>query len=221
MNTAQQEAGKVKSMNIKIYRPFEIIEGWYMQNSTSHCALLLPPNPALGGTIANAVLKAVNDAFISLGFSTLRIRYRSSSNENREHDQQDAGEALDWLVSKGAEYICVGGYGYGATVAVHTALRKPDSNAFIAISPNITTEFNSLTPCPSGLVLTAEHENTFEHVKSIFSSLLLKKGASIEYSNVAGANHLYTGYLPEIYAKVCAYLKDSLKQSEAPGQKVA
>lgn len=180
------------------------------------CVLILPPCPVLGGTIGNPVVRLINDAFYSLGFNTLRINFRgvgmSKSKKNeRTFDIQDALDALDWLATKHQDprVLCVAGFGYGAYLAIHIAMRTPRVHMFVAATPYSMNglDFNVLTPCPNGLILVGEVDQVAnpELIKQVSGGLSSQKGSSIVYRSIPEASHTYQKHRLELGAEIVQY----------------
>ena len=217
-----KDLSKIRKSKINIHRANGIIEGWYIQNNTSRCALLLPPHPSFGGTIANNILKTINDVFVDIGFNTLRINFRGvglshGDVNNRSFDLQDTLEALDWFIAEhpDPEVVYVGGFGYGASVAIHAGMRKPGLNGFVAVSPQIeqNLDFNSLTPCPGGLVITAGNDTSTDNkfVEEVISNLFRRKGATIVTKEIVEADHIYKNCLPKLYGLILEYMNQNFE----------
>jgi alpha/beta superfamily hydrolase len=214
-----------KKVKVNIYRPSGLIEGWCVRQPTSRCVVLLPPHPSYGGTIANGILKIINDAFVDVGFNTLRINFRGvglSQGEvnNRSFDLQDALEALDWLTHDNNDLSClwIGGFGYGGKLAIQASMRKPGLSGMVSVSPQISPmDFNSLTPCPGGLVVVAEQDQ-FINIKSVsdeINNLSKKKGSSISMIEIPNANHMYENQLPQLYKVIYDYVLEQVMKAES------
>ena len=217
-----------KKIKVNIYRPSGLIEGWYVRQPTSRCVVLLPPHPTYGGTIANGILKIINDAFVDVGFNTLRINFRGvglSQGEvnNRNFDLQDALEALEWLTYDNNDLTClwIGGFGYGGKLAIQASMRKPGLSGTVSVSPQINPmDFNSLTPCPGGLVVVAGKDQ-FTNIATIseeINSLSKKKGSSMSIKEIENANHMYDNYLPQLYKIIYDYVLEQILKSETRGK---
>jgi alpha/beta superfamily hydrolase len=215
----------IKKSRVSIYRSNGIIEAWHVRQPTSRCAVLLPPHPMYGGTIANSILKIINDAFVECGFNTLRINFRGvglsqGDLKTRQFDLQDTLEALDWIVADNVDptALWVGGFGYGGYVAIHASMRKPGLSGFLAVSPQVNhpLDFNSLTPCPGGLIVTGGKDNLASTV-SIYesvSSLSKKKGTNILIKEIEEADHMYKGCTQQLHKVMLDYMLQQFATAE-------
>lgn len=210
-----------KTTKTIIYKPDAVMEGWYTRNSSSMCALLLPPHPLLGGNIANTVLRLLNQSFSDAGFNTLRINFRgvglSQGNINdRSFDLQDALEGLDWLSVRHSDprILWVAGFGYGGYITINAAMRRPGVHGFISVTPYSDREFdfNVLTPCPNGMIITGAADKIVEcnSIQKIANELSNQKGCSITFRSIEGADHNYTDHRPQLYTEITNYLNNVL-----------
>jgi len=77
-------------------------------------------------------------------------------------------------------------------------------------------DFSFLAPCPaSGLMLHggADTVTPPQEVEKVVSKLRTQKGIVIDYDVVDGASHFWTEHLPEVEARVGAYLDRRLAES--------
>ena len=106
-------------------------------------ALILHPNPQLGGTMNNKVVYAIFQAFVKMGFATLRFNFRGVGKSqgifdgDPESELADTLTVLDWLkkVNPQSQHIWIAGYSYGALVGLSVLMRRPDIDGFVAVSP--------------------------------------------------------------------------------------
>lgn len=218
MNKNTKDYKTTKSM---IYKTDALIEGWYSLSRPDMCALLLPPHPALGGKISNSVLKLMHEAMCDIGFSTLRMNFRGvglskGSPNDRSGDLQDALHALDWLSCKHGDpkLLWVGGFGYGAHVAINVAMRRPGIHGFASITPFAEeSEFNILTPCPNGIILTGTDDQVIssEAIEKIATELSNQKGCSILFKEIMGADHNYSNHREVLRLELMTYVNKAIE----------
>ena len=96
------------------------------QNEESPIVLILHPNPQLGGTMNNKVVYTLFQAFVKMGFATLRFNFRGVGKSqgifdgDPESELSDTLVVLDWLknLHPHASNVWVAGYSYGALVGL-------------------------------------------------------------------------------------------------------
>ena len=216
----------IKTTKTMIYKPDAVIEGWYSKGIAQMYVLLLPPHPNLGGRVSNALLRNMHQAFHDVGFTTLRINYRGiglsqGSIDGRDYDLQDALDVCDWLSARHGDprVLWVAGYGYGAYVAINAAMRRPVVNGFISVSPHTVEgefDFNLLTPCPNGLLVTGEEDKVAEPsaIKKLVGELSTQRGCSISYKNIDHADHYYNGCTDQLKSEIISYLNKTIDSSQ-------
>ncbi len=201
------------------------LEGQYHKNENENApiALILPDHMSFGGNMNSKASFALFQSFVDLGFSVLRFNYRGVGKSQGKFDDgnefTDAASALDWiqLMNKNARICWLGGYGFGAWIAMQLLMRRPEINGFVSVSPiaNIK-DFSFLSPCPtSGLIVqgTADDIVSETSVSFLAEKLSLQKGISVEYKTLSGADHNYEGYLKQLYSTVKNYVKTSMENT--------
>ena len=148
---------------VTINGPAGRLEGRYTHNKApgAPIALVLHPHPLHGGTMNNRVVYTLFQSFVAAGFSTLRINFRGvgrsqGSFDRGEGELADAAAALDWLqtYNPNAGACWVAGYSFGAWIGMQLLMRRPEIEAFIAVSPPASQyDFTFLAPCPSSRLL--------------------------------------------------------------------
>lgn len=195
------------------------IEGRYHQSHQPQApiALILHPHPQFGGTMNNKIVYALYRCFSDHGFNTLRFNFRgvgrSEGNyDNGEGELNDAASALDWLQSCNpkATSCWVGGFSFGAWIGLQLLMRRPELEGFVAISPPADKyDFTFLAPCPvPGLIMQGNKDEVvkYQSVARLADKLQQQRGIHIDYSQVPGADHFFTGQLGEITKTVNSYL---------------
>lgn len=196
------------------------LEGRYTHDATASkppMALLLHPLPQLGGDMHHPVMQLLYQCFIAQQFSTLRFNFRGVGRSHGQYSNgvgelADATAALDWIQTLSPDSKCymVAGYSFGAWIAMHLLMRRPEISGFIAISPPATLyDFSFLAPCPtSGLVLYGDRDKiaTKAGSEKLIEHLRDQKGMTIAAQKIGGANHFYNNRLPALRKNVSAYL---------------
>ncbi len=184
------------------------------QKPGSPIALLLHPNPQLGGTMNNKVVYTLYQAFAKIGFSVMRFNFRGVGKSQGVFDgdvnneMADTLAALDWLKKLNPEsFNCwIAGYSFGAWVGCQVLMRRPDINGFVAVSPPANVcDFSFLAPCPaSGLIIQGSADtvvNTSE-VRALAERLDTCRRVKVNYVEIPQADHLYNGYLKNVFETV-------------------
>lgn len=199
------------------------IEGRYHQSTREDApiALILHPNPQFGGTMNNKVVYALYRTFVDLGFSTLRMNFRGvgrseGSFDNGEGELNDAATALDWLqtINPTASKCFIGGFSFGAWIAMQLLMRRPELDGFISVAPPADRyDFSFLAPCPvPGLILQGAKDDIvpFGYVAKLADKLQQQRGIRIDYTQISDADHFFTGKLPELCRSIEGYIKQRL-----------
>ena len=200
------------------------LEGRYKHGNRPDApvALVLHPHPQYGGTMNNKVAYSLYQSFSQFGFSVLRINFRGVGRSQGEFDNgpgelSDAASALDWLqgFNPNASSCWIGGFSFGAWIAMQVLMRRPEIAGFIAVSPPANMyEFTFLAPCPSsGLILHGGADKLVPEpvVAKLAEKLSLQKNITIDYDIVDGADHFFQNHLETFTERVDRYLARRLK----------
>jgi len=185
-------------------------------------ALVLHPHPQHGGTMNNKIAYTLYQLFSQRGFSVLRINFRGVGRSQGEFDNgpgelSDAASALDWLqgFNPNASSCWIGGFSFGAWIAMQVLMRRPEIAGFIAVSPPANMyEFTFLAPCPSsGLIVHGSADELVPEpvVATLAEKLSLQKNITIDYDIVDGADHFFQNHLETFTERVDRYLERRLK----------
>lgn len=195
------------------------IEARYLHNPDpySPIALVLHPNPLHGGTMNNRLTKSLFNAFAANGFSVVRFNFRGVGRSDGEHDYgdgewMDAAAILDWMknVNPAASQIWVGGFAFGAFVAMQLLMRRPEFDGFVCVSPPANLyDFSFLAPCPSsGLIVSASDDVLCpaDPVEKMVARLRAQRGISIDHQVIQTSEHLYSDKMDELRDCVTNYI---------------
>ena len=205
------------------------IEGRYQHTKTdsNRIALILHPHPQYGGTMNNKVVYTLYQTFVRRGFSTLRFNFRGvgrsqGSFDRGEGELADSAAALDWLQSynPNASSCWVAGYSFGAWIGMQLLMRRPEIEAFIAVSPPASQyDFTFLAPCPSsGLVIQGDQDTLvpIESVQKLVHKLAHQRDIKIDFRKIAGADHFFADQLEQLSTLVDAYIGDHVRLGGEP-----
>lgn len=182
------------------------IEGRYShsENKGAPVALILHPHPLYGGTMNNKIVYRLYHIFAQNGFSVLRFNFRGVGKSQGKYDEglgelTDAATALDWLQLQNpdASTCWIGGFSFGAWIAMQLLMRRPELEGFVAVSPPANLyDFAFLSPCPAaGLITQGDKDDVVseEAVNKLATRLSSQHGTQVEYKVVPGADHYYRG----------------------------
>jgi uncharacterized protein len=209
------------------------IEGRYhhVRSGPAPMALVLHPHPLHGGTMHNKIVYGLFQNFVKRGFSTLRINFRGvgrsqGSFDRGEGELADAAAALDWLqtYNPNADSCWVGGYSFGAWIGMQLLMRRPEIEAFIAVSPPASQyDFTFLAPCPSsGLVIQGDQDNLvpIESVQKLVNKLQHQRDIKIDFKKIAGADHFFAEQLEQLSSIADSYIGDHMRGAGEPARTV-
>jgi alpha/beta superfamily hydrolase len=199
------------------------LEGRYHRGKTptAPIALFLHPHPQHGGTMNNKVVYTLHQNFVRRGFACLRFNFRGVGRsqgvfDRGEGELSDAATALDWMQShnQNASGCWIGGFSFGAWIAMQLLMRRPEIDGFITIAPPANLyDFSFLAPCPaSGLMLTGSKDDIVppDSVEKLVEKLRQQRGIRIDHETIPGANHFFTNKLGQMDAAVNVYLNSAL-----------
>lgn len=199
------------------------LEGQYHPNKNADApiAIVLHPNPLHGGNMNNRIVYIMYNAFVKLGFSVLRFNFRGVGRSQGEFDSaigelSDAAYAFDWLQQQNpnSPFCWIGGYSFGALIAMQLMMRRPEIEGFISVSPPASTDdFSFLAPCPSsGLIIHGKADDNVpeEAVEKLAKKLQAQKNITIAYEPILGADHFFTKKTDQLEEKVSNYIAASI-----------
>ena len=202
------------------------LEGRYHKSKQADApiAIVLHPHPLHGGNMNNRIVYIMYNAFVERGFSVLRFNFRGVGRsqgifDNGVGELSDAAYAFDWVqqFNTNSPYCWIGGYSFGALIAMQLMMRRPEIEGFVAVSPPAGTEdFSFLAPCPSSGIIV--HGDTDEHVppeavKKLAQKLDGQKNIAVECSLIKGADHFYQDRFDSLTTEIGTYL-DKLQALE-------
>lgn len=181
-------------------------------------ALMLHPHPEHGGNMNNKVVYTLYHAFLKQGFTTLRFNFRGVGRSQGgfargEGELSDAAAALDWLqaTSPSARGCWIAGFSFGAWIGMQLLMRRPEIEGFISVAPPANIyDFSFLAPCPaSGLILHGAEDRLVpsDSVQTLVDKLSKQRGITIDYREIAGADHFFTSQLDEVGRNVASYVE--------------
>ena len=205
------------------------IEGRYHQSEQERApvALVLHPNPLHGGTMNNKVAYTIYHSFVRAGFSVLRFNFRGVGRSQGKFDNgigelSDAASALDWLQSQNqdARSFWIGGFSFGAWIAMQLLMRRPEIEGFISVSPPVSMyDFSFLAPCPApGLIIQGNKDTVVdeESVEKLAEKLAKQRNLAVEYELIDNADHFFRETMDELKVIMDDYIQRRLKEDSIP-----
>ena len=180
------------------------LEGRYHHSKEINApvALLLHPHPQHGGTMNNRIVYILYQTFVKRGFSALRFNFRGVGRsqgifDSGQGELSDAAGALDWLQAQNpnTKSCWIGGFSFGAWVAMQLMMRRPEIEGFISVAPPANIhDFSFLAPCPaSGLILHGDQDEIVPQtsVDKLAQKLKKQKNIEIDYRIIKGGDHFF------------------------------
>ena len=186
-------------------------------------AILLHPHPKFGGNMNNKVIYNCFKTISNLGFSVLRFNYRGVGNSEGKYsgdegigEMTDAACALDWLLfnNTSSTKVWVVGFSFGAFISLNLLMRRPEIQAFIALSPPADKyDFSFLAPCPvSGLIIQGDSDDIVNETDvALFANKLdSQRAISIKYKKIKNADHFFTDKLNLVSDEIKKYIQKNI-----------
>jgi uncharacterized protein len=175
------------------------------------------PHPKMGGTMNAPLLKAVRDELVGRAWNVLRFNFRgigTSEGESGLGDEEinDALGALDVARDRGLP-VAIGGWSFGAAVAVRVASTESDLVGCVAIAPAVDERPGITAGIPADaepivptlVVVGANDENTPPDRAEQWCDDV---GAT--FQKVKGGNHFFWGQYDDLAKIVADWLDERL-----------
>ena len=203
------------------------LEGRYHKSTIKDApiAVVLHPHPLHGGNMNNRVVYTLYNAFADSGFSVLRFNFRGVGRSQGSYDSgagelSDAAYAFDWLqqVNSTSNLCWIGGYSFGALIAMQLMMRRPEIEGFVSVAPPADSEdFSFLAPCPSsGTIIHGEDDTNvpLESVKKLASKLDGQKNISVLFQSIKGTDHFFKDKIEELSSAASTYIQGALTSDD-------
>ena len=203
------------------------LEGRYHKSTIKDApiAVVLHPHPLHGGNMNNRVVYTLYNAFADSGFSVLRFNFRGVGRSQGSYDSgagelSDAAYAFDWLqqVNTTSNLCWIGGYSFGALIAMQLMMRRPEIEGFVSVAPPADSEdFSFLAPCPSsGIIIHGEDDTNVpvESVKKLSIKLYGQKNISVRFQSIKGTDHFFKDKIEEISSAASTYIQGALTSDD-------
>ncbi len=187
-------------------------------------AVILHPHPEEGGTMNDKITYALYRTFIQNGYNTLRFNFRGVGKSEGVFDEgegelSDAAAVLDWVQAHNpnAPKSWVGGYSFGAWIAMQLLMRRPELDGFVAVNPpSHNKDFTFLAPCPvSGIFIQSNDDEIGdpETVTKLAKTLTAQRNIYITEKRIIGADYKFTDKMKPLMDATQKYLKSGHQEA--------
>ncbi len=146
------------------------------------------PNPQMGGTMENVIVRALRDRLVDMGIATLRFNFRGVGGSQGQFDE-GIGEVNDVLGALAelrarpqvdAQRCGIVGYSFGAEMGLKAAARVADLPAYAGVG------------FPTGLEQVNPED--FAYVADVRAKMLFVTGTEDQYSSVTEVLRIVTHF---------------------------
>ena len=185
------------------------LEGRFERMDGENAVIVLHPHPLYGGDMDNPAVKTIAGAYASRQYSTLRFNFRGVGGsggtfDNGRGEQLDIIACVDFLKGEGFGAINLAGYSFGAWVlAKLSPLPDGVKRMLLAAPPVAFMDFSDITLLPSDIRTITGSLDEFAPPGDV-EKWLTACGAMGDMTVVQGADHFFTGCLPQFEDAVLA-----------------
>jgi uncharacterized protein len=190
------------------------LEGLLGELPGKRAVVVAHPHPLYGGTMHNNVVKAVADAYLENGYSTLRFNFRGVEKSEGEYDsgmgeKEDVKGALKCLSDMGKEHIDLAGYSFGAWVIALGLEDYEKAKRVVMVSPPVDfIDFGFLKHNPRIELVISGSRDDIGGYRNI-QKMLPKWNEHAVFKVIDGADHFYGGKEDELKEIIGEFLKGS------------
>lgn len=189
-----------------------LLEGLYEGVSRELGAVITHPHPLYGGNMLNPVVEAIENAYRSAGFSTLRFNFRGTGNssgvfDNGVGERADVAAAVDFLRAEGIRDIHLTGYSFGAWVNANALQKNLSVSGLSMVAPPVAfIDFDDAIRLPMLSVVVAGSRDDFAPPNLIRPAMnQWNPDAPLEI--IDGADHFFFGYLGDVTRRLVQRLR--------------
>ena len=168
-----------------------------LPDGCNQCVVLCHPHPMYGGTMDDHVVSNMASAIIASGIGVVRFNFRGVGTSEGTHDKgrgetDDLLAVADYLKQQcGVTSIIVGGYSFGAVVALN-AIEKTNAVSAILVAPPVKVMDTGATPDIPTLVVLGE----LDDIVDVTQTAEFFNQASVTV--IKNADHFFAGADSEI-----------------------
>ena len=184
------------------------LAGALARTAESRGVIIAHPHPLYGGDMDNPVVRAIQQAYLHQGFSTLRFNFRGVGAsegrfDNGVGERADVQAALTWAAGLGMTDIDLAGYSFGAWVNAGIAA---DCRRMVMVSPPVA--FMNFGPPVAierlSLIVTGGRDEIAPPAMIAGYRSAWNPAAAFEV--IPRADHFYTGFLKTLEDIVAAHI---------------
>jgi uncharacterized protein len=197
-----------------------------LDSSGSPAAVLLlcHPHPQMGGTMNAPLLLALRDELMARHWAVLRFNFRGigrsqGGSGTGDAEAADVRAAAAFLRKRFSEIpLALGGWSFGAAVAVRMACQDEGLVACFAIAPPVTAKPGVTVGLPSAdecnmscplLVVVGAND---DQISPAECRAWTEQVATARYIEMSGANHFFWAKYDALTAAVASFLDEALER---------
>jgi alpha/beta superfamily hydrolase len=184
------------------------LAGALARTAGGRAVIIAHPHPLYGGDMDNPVVRAIQQAYLNQGFSTLRFNFRGVGAsegcfDNGVGERADVQAALAWAAGLGMTDIDLAGYSFGAWV---NAGIGADCRRMVMVSPPVA--FMDFGPPVAierlSLIVTGGRDEIAP--PALIDRCRARWNPAAAFEVIPGADHFYTGFLKTLENKIAAHI---------------
>ena len=182
--------------------------------------ILCHPHPKMGGTMNAPLLDAVATGMVDRQWAVLRFNFRGIGESEGESstgldEVADAEGAIEFMQERLEAPLAIGGWSFGAAVAVRTANGRDDLSALAAIAPAVRPREGVTAGVPSSddldlnlpaLVVCGSNDDQVDPA----DCRAWAESVGARYEEVPAANHFFWAKYDKLAAIVGDFLDDAV-----------
>lgn len=165
------------------------------------------PHPQHGGTMHNKVVTTLTKVFRDLGAVSVRFNFRGvgkseGTYDNGEGELDDLLAVVDWVLQERPDHeIWLGGFSFGAYIALRAATRIPVTKLVTVAPPVNNFHLEKLPPIKSQWILVQGERDEVVPPQEVFAWAESRdpKPTIIRFPN---ASHFFHGELQTLHAQL-------------------
>jgi alpha/beta superfamily hydrolase len=184
--------------------------------SSTQAAVVCHPHPQYGGDMHNSVVRAVANAFVRLGFATLRFNFRGVGRSDGCYDA-GRGEAADVqaavrcvLAQAHVSSVTLAGYSFGAVMALQAGIVSPEVMCLVAVAPPLVAleSLTALSPWDKPKLFVVGDGDPFCSVSGL-QQQITRLAAPKTLEVIPGADHFFAGYDAAVASAVTRFVRSA------------
>jgi hypothetical protein len=184
------------------------------QPRPARIALVCHPHPLFGGTMHNKVVFHTARTMHSHGFPVLRFNFRGAGLSQGAHDrgigeEDDARAAADYLAGEfPGRPIILAGFSFGAWVGLHAGCADARVTEIVGLGiPANSSDLSYLESCAKPKLFLQGGDDQYGDAGRV-QALVAKMQPPKRLVIIPGADHFFTGHIPEMASALDAWLSE-------------